>query len=160
MTADPVAGQLGPTATLNLIYAFNDLRSSQDALTSIWINYYATRASLAQQLGVMDLTDDGLWVDKPFMLADRATEEQMPLPPQVPQEWLDHLEDVDAPPPLPAGAALPEPGAPARLPDVRARALRAAEKDAPSAEGTGAPAEAEDARSWTLRLPGFGGKGD
>jgi hypothetical protein len=160
VTADPVAGQLGPTATLNLIYAFNDLRSSQDALTSIWINYYATRASLAQQLGVMDLTDDGLWVDKPFMLADRATEEQMPLPPQVPQEWLDHLEDVDAPPPLPAGAALPEPGAPARLPDVRARALRAAEKDAPSAEGTGAPAEAEDARSWTLRLPGFGGKSD
>jgi outer membrane protein TolC len=160
VTADPVAGQLGPTATLNLIYAFNDLRSSQDALTSIWINYYATRASLAQQLGVMDLTDDGLWVDKPFMLADRATEEQMPLPPQVPQEWLDHLEDVDAPPPLPAGVALPEPGAPARLPDVRARALRAAEKDAPSAEGTGAPAEAEDARSWTLRLPGFGGKSD
>ena len=108
----------------------------------------------------MDLTDDGLWIDAPFMLADRATEEQMPLPPQVPQEWLDHLEDVDAPPPLPAGAALPEPGAPARLPDVRARALRAAEKDAPAGEGTRAPADAEDARSWTLRLPGLGGKDD
>ena len=54
---DAAAGQLAPTATLNLIYAFNDLRSSQDALTSIWINYYATRASLAYQLGVMNLDD-------------------------------------------------------------------------------------------------------
>ena len=47
---EPSAVQFSPTATLNLIYAFNDLRSSQDALTSIWINYFATRATLAQQL--------------------------------------------------------------------------------------------------------------
>jgi len=101
---DPTAGQLGPTATLNLIFAFNDLRSSQDALTSIWINYYATRASLAQQLGVMQLTDDGLWIESSLDCVERAADDEMPLPPPVPQEWLDHLEEVKAPPPRPAAA--------------------------------------------------------
>ena len=91
VAVEPTAAQFSPTATLNLIYAFNDLRSSQDALTSIWINYYATRAALAQQLGVMELSDDGLWIDKPFSDADRATADELPLPPPVPQEWLEHL---------------------------------------------------------------------
>jgi hypothetical protein len=105
---DPTAAQLSPTATLNLIYAFNDLRSSQDALTSIWINYYATRASLAQQLGVMELSDDGLWIDKPFSDADRACADELPLPPPVPQEWLDHLEEIGTPQPLPKDFELDE----------------------------------------------------
>ena len=122
--ADAAAGQLSPTATLNLIYAFNDLRSSQDALTSIWINYLATRASLAQQLGVMQLTDDGMWVDQPLSTAERASADELPLPPSVPQEWLDHLEEVAPPPPLPRGADVQIlDGEPARLPDVAARSL-------------------------------------
>ena len=112
---DPAAGQLGPTATLNLIFAFNDLRSSQDALTSIWINYYATRIGLAQQLGVMELDDDGIWIDKPFSLAERCSADELPLPPAVPQEWLEHLEQVKAPPPRPAEPPeeIPAPAAPA-----------------------------------------------
>jgi hypothetical protein len=121
---DLAAGQLSPTATLNLIYAFNDLRSSQDALTSIWINYLATRASLAMQLGVMELTDDGMWIDKPLSTAERASADELPLPPSVPQEWLDHLEEVSPPPPLPQNADVQIlDGEPARLPDVAARAL-------------------------------------
>ena len=91
---DAAAGQLSPTATLNLIYAFNDLRSTQDALTSIWINYYATRASLAHQLGVMDLDENGVWIEQPFSMADWSREDEEPLPPPVPQEWLDHLEQI------------------------------------------------------------------
>ena len=122
--ADAAAGQLSPTATLNLIYAFNDLRSSQDALTSIWINYLATRASLAQQLGVMQLTDDGMWVDQPLSTAERASADELPLPPSVPQEWLDHLEEVAPQPPLPRGADVQIlDGEPVRLPDVAARSL-------------------------------------
>jgi len=108
VAVEPAAAQFSPTATLNLIYAFNDLRSSQDALTSIWINYYATRASLAQQLGVMELSDDGLWIDKPFSDADRATADELPLPPPVPQEWLEHLEQIHTPPPLPRDFELDE----------------------------------------------------
>ena len=113
---DPTAGQLGPTATLNLIFAFNDLRSSQDALTSIWINYYATRIALAQQLGVMELDDDGIWIDKPFSLAERCSADEMPVPPAVPQEWLDHLEQVKAPPPRPADPPEEIPAPPPRQP--------------------------------------------
>jgi hypothetical protein len=162
---DPTAGQLGPTATLNLIFAFNDLRSSQDALTSISINYYATKAALAQQLGVMELTDDGIWIEKPLDCAERAREEEMPLPPAVPQEWLDHLEEVKAPPPRRADAAAPG--------DAKAASLPAA--DAPAATPTpqsgspdGAapaattPAAAPESRSSGLplrlpRLPRFPG---
>jgi len=121
---DPTAGQLSPTATLNLIFAFNDLRSAQDALTSIWINYYAVRAALAQQLGVMELTDDGLWIDRPFSSCERATEDEMPLPPPVPQEWLEHLEQIAPPPPLPAGVGFEhDPEAPGLRPAVNAREI-------------------------------------
>jgi hypothetical protein len=158
VVAEPSAGQLSPTATLNLIYAFNDLRSSQDALTSIWINYYATRASLAQQLGVMDLTDDGLWVDTPFMAAERATEEEMPLPPPVPQEWLDHLEEISSPPPLAADAEMPAEGEPARMPKVEARKLPTPAAQPAAAES--APEQRSGAGGWSLRLPGFGAARD
>jgi hypothetical protein len=125
---DPASRQLGPTATLNLIFAFNDLRSSQDALTSIWINYYATRIALAQQLGVMELDDDGIWIDKPFSEAERCAADELPLPPPVPQEWLDHLEQVKAPPPRPAEPpeAVPAPAptpAPAARPPIAAEPL-------------------------------------
>ena len=155
---DLTAGQLGPTATLNLIFAFNDLRSSQDAFTSIWVNYYATRASLAQQLGVMQLTDDGLWVDTPFACAERATADELPLPPPVPQEWLEHLDQIDAPPPLPAKAR-PREGdegkgeVPAVRPDVRAEPIPAP----PDADGEGGgEGPAPDAsRLPGLRIPGL-----
>jgi len=151
-TADPTAGQLGPTATLNLIFAFNDLRSSQDALTSIWVNYYATRAALAQQLGVMELTDDGMWIDQPFTCAERATEADMPLPPAVPDEWLRHLEEVDAPPPKAAnvddnGEELPAPPAP--RPAVQAEPM-----PNPAADRA-LPAEPKPNRLWPLELPGM-----
>jgi len=166
--AEASAGQLSPTATLNLIYAFNDLRSSQDALTSIWINYLATRASLAQQLGVMELTEDGMWVDKPLSTADRASADELPLPPAVPQEWLDHLEDVAPPPPLPRGADVQiMDGEPARLPDVAARSLPPIEDDeqpaeparlpAPEAGSAILPASAEEAQKkpWASLIPSF-----
>ena len=155
---DVTAGQLGPTATLNLIFAFNDLRSTQDAFTSIWINYYATRASLAQQLGVMQLTDEGMWVDAPFSCAERATEDELPLPPPVPEEWLKHLEEIDAPQALPAKAAARENGAagaseelpapPGPRPNVDAEPI-------PSPDGDdGAEAEAQATPLDRLRLPG------
>ena len=127
---DPSAGQLGPTATLNLIFAFNDLRSSQDALTSIWINYYATRIGLAQQLGVMELDDDGIWIDKPFSLAERCTADELPLPPSVPKEWLEHLEQVKSPRPQPAEAGEEIPAPPA-IPAAPAETLPAPPAAAP-----------------------------
>jgi hypothetical protein len=168
--SETAAGQLSPTATLNLIYAFNDLRSSQDALTSIWINYLATRASLAYQLGVMELTDDGMWIDTPLSTAERAAADELPLPPDVPQEWLDHLDEVAPPPPLPQNADVQMlDGEPARLPDVAARALppvdddptgSGAPKPMPTPEsGAGVlPASATEEgpkKTWASRIPSF-----
>ncbi len=153
-----------------MIYAFNDLRSSQDALTSIWINYLATRASLAYQLGVMELTDDGMWIDTPLSTAERAAADELPLPPDVPQEWLDHLDEVAPPPPLPQNADVQMlDGEPARLPDVAARALppvdddptgSGAPKPMPTPEsGAGVlPASATEEgpkKTWASRIPSF-----
>ena len=160
---DPAAGQLAPTATLNLIYAFNDLRSSQDALTSIWINYYATRASLAYQLGVMNLDENGVWVDKPFTDCSRTSDEEMPLPPPVPQEWLDHLEEIDPPPPLPGDAEIKVHDAPGILPSIIARAMPLKKDDVESddtdetnsKEVIPASAEVKEDQSWTDLIPSF-----
>ena len=38
--------------------------------------------------------------DKPFEGFARSSSEEMLLPPPVPQEWLDYLEEIDPPPPL------------------------------------------------------------
>jgi hypothetical protein len=102
--APAATDRLGPTTIINYVTATDALRSSQDALTSVWLRYYQTRAVLARELGVMELADDGLWIDKPLCRADDATGEDLELPPPVPQEWLDHLEEVKSPPPLGADA--------------------------------------------------------
>ena len=165
---DVTAGQLGPTATLNLIFAYNDLRSTQDAFTSIWINYFATRASLSQQLGVMQLTDDGMWVDAPFACAERASEDELPLPPAVPEEWLKHLEEMDAPQAVPAkemvrgvtgpGSAGKLPAPPAPRPNVEAEPIPSpspSDDEATEPEDPAAPASAT--APGVLRIPGSAG---
>ena len=102
--ASAATDRLGPTTIINYVTATDALRSSQDALTSVWLRYYQTRAVLARELGVMELADDGLWIDKPLGRADTTTDADLELPPPVPQEWLEHLEEVKSPPPLGADA--------------------------------------------------------
>ena len=160
---DVTAGQLAPTATLNLIYAFNDLRSSQDALTSIWINYYATRASLAYQLGVMNLDENGVWVDMPFTDCSRMSAEETVLPPPVPQEWLDYLEEIDPPPPMPEDAGIEALDTPGILPSIMARAMPSVTEDAesePTDETNSkavlpASAEVKEDQPWADLIPSF-----
>ena len=96
--------RLGPTTIINYVTATDALRNSQDALTSVWLRYYQNRALLARELGVMELADDGLWIDRPLSHAAQGAGEDVELPPPVPQEWLDHLEEVKSPPPLGAAA--------------------------------------------------------
>jgi len=130
-------------------------------LTSIWINYYASRASLAQQLGVMDLDENGIWVEKPFELASRSRDEELPLPPPVPQEWLDHLEEIDPPPPLPRDADIKVQDPPGMLPGVFARALPVAnEADAglkkeQSESIQQTAAESDEQGLWGSLIPAF-----
>jgi hypothetical protein len=89
------AASLGPTAALNLLTALSDLRSSQDNLMSVWLNYYAVRMQLLRELGIMQIDERGMWVDRPLGEAERATEEELPLPPPMPE---DVLRQLDVPP--------------------------------------------------------------
>jgi outer membrane protein TolC len=101
--AEPATDQLGPTTIINYVTATDALQASQDALTSVWLRYYRTRAMVARELGIMQLSDDGMWIDTPLCMAEREAAD-VALPPAIPDEWLEHLEEVQSPPPLGAAA--------------------------------------------------------
>lgn len=112
--------QLGPTAALNLLTALSDLRNSQNNFMSVWLNYYATRMALMRELGIMQLDENGLWIDLPLEVAlqqcDLSYEEEE-LPPPVPDGWIEQLDDDAAAPPIetlpPAQESVPRGQAPA-----------------------------------------------
>ncbi len=85
--AEPVE-TLGPTVAQNLIQALNDLQNVQNVFISVVLNHYENRMLLYRELGIMELDDCGMWIDKPLVEADWLSEEQSPLPPAVPVEWM------------------------------------------------------------------------
>jgi hypothetical protein len=85
------AVQLGPTAALNLLTALSDLRNAQNNFLSVWLNYYSERMQLMRDLGVMEVDNDGNWVDKPLDATIYDLEEIDATPPPVPKEWLLNL---------------------------------------------------------------------
>jgi hypothetical protein len=80
---------LGPTVGQNLIFALNDLTNAQNNLMSVVLNYYENRMLLYRNLGIMELDDCGMWIDRPIEDSEYLTEAECPLPPGVPGEWLD-----------------------------------------------------------------------
>jgi hypothetical protein len=74
--------------------------ASQNVFMSVILNHYESRMLLYRELGIMELDDCGIWIDKPISESDWLTEDQCPVPPAVPQEWLDEAdvnsEDVEA----------------------------------------------------------------
>lgn len=83
---------LGPTVGQNLIFALNDLTGAQNNLMSVVLNYYQTRMLLYRNLGILELDNCGMWIDRPIEEADWLTEDQCPLPPNVPIDWLEDAE--------------------------------------------------------------------
>lgn len=83
------ATQLGPTAALNLLTALSDLRNTQNNFMSVWLNYYATRMQLMRELGVMQLDEQGRWIDTPLSAAELPAPEELAPPPALPIEWMD-----------------------------------------------------------------------
>lgn len=53
----------GPTAARDTISALSDLLNSQNTLLNIYVNYEVIRRSLDFDLGTMQITPDGMWVD-------------------------------------------------------------------------------------------------
>ncbi len=53
----------GPTAARDTIQALSDLLNSQNQLLDIFVNYEVVRRGLDLDLGTMQLTPEGLWID-------------------------------------------------------------------------------------------------
>jgi len=85
---------LGPTVGQNLIFALNDLTNAQNNLMSVVLNYFEVRMLLYLNLGIMELDDCGMWIERPIEDSEALTEDQCPMPPSVPNDWMDDA-DVD-----------------------------------------------------------------
>lgn len=81
------AVQFGPTAAQNLLTALSDLRNAQNNFMSVWLNHYALRMQLARELGVMEIDNDGLWVERPEGELQHLPEVMCPMPHDIPAEW-------------------------------------------------------------------------
>lgn len=95
--------QFGPTAATNLLTALSDLRSSQNNFMSVWLNYQASRMRLLRELGIMQIGDDGEWIEMPIEEATRAAASECPMPPSVPRRWFDVLDKLDGAAPEASG---------------------------------------------------------
>lgn len=91
----------GPTDTRDLVDALDALRDAQNNFMSVWLNHHAARMELMRDLGLMQLDENGLWVDIPLEKAAQASAEESQLPPEVPDEWvLGPSESVSSDHPL------------------------------------------------------------
>ncbi len=79
---------LGPTVALNLITALNDLQAAQNTFMSVVLNHLENRMLLYRELGIMELDDCGMWIDRPINDSDWLSAQECPMPPPVPDEWL------------------------------------------------------------------------
>ena len=93
------AAQFGPTAALNLLTALSDLRNTQNNFMSVWLNYYATRMVLMRELGIMQLDEQGRWIDVPISELEFEPLDGLSPPPAVPLEWLDQAFRGEGPEP-------------------------------------------------------------
>ncbi len=82
------APQFGPTAALNLLTALSDLRNTQNNFMSVWLNYYSTRMRLMRELGVMELDEQGRWIDTPIPDLNNTILEEIQIPPSLPPTML------------------------------------------------------------------------
>ena len=61
---------------------------------SVWLNYYSNRVLLIRDLGIMQLDENGSWIEMPLdktLCLDEAT--LCELPPEVPQQWIEEAFD-------------------------------------------------------------------
>ncbi|NLF72324.1 MAG: TolC family protein [Candidatus Anammoximicrobium sp.] len=103
------ATQFGPTAALDLLTALSDLRNTQNNFMSVWLNYYATRMQLMRELGLMQLDEQGRWIDTPLTRSDQPATEAIATPPAVPVEWMQLANQEEPPGPWAAPAVYVDP---------------------------------------------------
>jgi hypothetical protein len=85
---------------------------------------------LYRTLGIMELDDCGMWIDRPIDEAEWLSEDQCPMPPAVPGDW---LEDADLEP-----GEMPLPPNMEEVPPGQEAAVEAASPGAQRTRGVGA----------------------
>ena len=87
--------QFGPTSATSLLTALSDLRNTQNNFMSVWLNYHAARMRLARNLGLLQLDENGKWIDQPLPKFgpdgrfEGYDEDSTEIPPELPAEWID-----------------------------------------------------------------------
>ena len=97
----PVPGapppSFGPTAVQNLLQALADLSAAQNNFMSVWLQFYSSRMQLMRSLGVMELDEQGRWIDLSMDevllgLHAEGAAEPVELPPPIPGEFWELVE--------------------------------------------------------------------
>ena len=88
------------TATRDTVSALTDLLNAQNDLLAVWVNYEVLRRSLDFEMGTMELTEEGLWLDPGAIRGTQRAEQKQPN---------DAATDYDAPLPeeIPLGRPAP-----------------------------------------------------
>ncbi|MEM1061222.1 MAG: TolC family protein, partial [Planctomycetota bacterium] len=97
----------GGSQGLNLLNAFDSVLGTQNSLIGIWTDYETNRLLIHQDMGIMQIDEQGLWED-PFYGSSPATEISAPprLPPADPPPPSAGIEpSADAPVPFVADDA-------------------------------------------------------
>ena len=66
---------LGETLALNIVNSYSRLAQTQGTFLSTWMQYQAARMRLQRELGIMELDEQGSWVDQPLPPIDELLEE-------------------------------------------------------------------------------------
>jgi hypothetical protein len=88
--------QFGDTAATDLLTALSDLRNTQNNFMSVWLNHYATRMALERDLGTMMVDGEGRWIDSGGGIPRAGQTEELELPPPVPPQLIQELNEAAA----------------------------------------------------------------
>lgn len=83
-----VPRQISPTAARDQVSALNDLLDAQNDFLNAWVSYEVLRMLLDFELGTMQLTPEGMWIDRgaPVPEAVPALEAVPPVPAPAPPQ--------------------------------------------------------------------------
>ena len=66
---------LGETLALNIVNSYSRLAQTQGTFLSTWMQYQAARMRLQRELGIMELDQEGSWVDQPLPAVEEMLQE-------------------------------------------------------------------------------------
>ena len=80
------------TLARDMVDALTALRGAQNNFMSVWLRHYATRMQLMLELGIMQLDERGLWIDRPLGEYEQVGPAEAYIPPPVPAAVLEQIE--------------------------------------------------------------------